>query len=57
MMLTRSVLSSVILSGAKDPIPAYATTNSLRSFHHYQDLTSCVPSPVAGLSDLERPPQ
>jgi len=44
--------SSVILSGAKDPIPAYTTTALARSFYHSPPLTSRVP-PAAPFADLE----
>jgi len=49
--------SPVILSGAKDPIPACATTTSARSFYHSVKLTDCVLLPAQRFDNRERPPQ
>ena len=55
MKLSQLPTSSVILSGAKDPIPVYGTTISARSFYHSLTRTFRVPavrrsSDVGGLT-------
>jgi hypothetical protein len=52
MKLSQVPRSPVILSGAKDPIPAYITTTPARSFCHSLALSSGV-SAVRRSSDLK----
>jgi len=52
MKLCQASPSSVIVSGAKDPISVYTTPTSARSFYQFLALISRVP-PAGRFSDLE----